>query len=157
MTGRVMTVEERLAGLGLILPETPRPAGAYVPAVSAGDLLFVSGQLPLVQGRLRWKGRVGEEVSLEEAKEAARTAAVNGLSVIKSMVGLDEVVRIVKVTGYVASASDFFDQPQVINGASDLLEQVFGRAGRHARAAVGVSSLPLGSPVEIEMIVQVKI
>jgi len=151
-----MTIEERLAELGLILPETPKPAGAYVPAASAGDLLFVSGQLPLIQGRLRWKGRVGEEVSLEEAKEAAGTAAVNGLSVIKSMVSLDEVVRIVKVTGYVASAPDFFDQPQVINGASELLEQVFGRAGRHARAAVGVSALPLGAPVEIEMIVQVK-
>jgi len=151
-----MTIEERLAELGLVLPETPKPAGAYVPAASAGDLLFVSGQLPLVQGRLRWKGRVGEEVSLEEAKEAAGTAAVNGLSVIKSMVSLDEVVRIVKLTGYVASAPDFFDQPQVINGASELLEQVFGRAGRHARAAVGVSALPLGAPVEIEMIVQVK-
>ncbi|MDY6851293.1 MAG: RidA family protein [Thermodesulfobacteriota bacterium] len=151
-----MTIKERLAQMGLTLPEAPNPVAAYAPSVRAGDLVFVSGQLPLVQGELTVRGRAGTEVSLDEAKKAAQIAALNCLSVVQTESGLDNIIRIVKLTGYVASGPDFFDQPQVVNGASELLQEVFGPAGRHARAAVGVSALPLGSPVEIEMIVQVK-
>lgn len=149
-----MNIESRLAQLGLTLPEAPSPLAAYVPAVRTGDLIFVSGQVPLIQGKLQFKGRCGDELMIEDAKEAARTAVLNALAVVKSQVPLDEVVRIVKVTGFVASTPDFFDHPQVVNGASELLVEIFGDAGRHSRAAVGVSALPLGAPVEIEMIVQ---
>lgn len=151
-----MTIKERLSQMGLTLPEAPDPVAAYAPSVRAGDLVFVSGQLPLVQGELTARGRAGTEVSLDEARKAAQTAALNCLSVVQAEAGLDNIIRIVKLTGYVASGPDFFDQPQVVNGASELLQEVFGSAGRHARAAVGVSALPLGSPVEIEMIVQVR-
>jgi enamine deaminase RidA (YjgF/YER057c/UK114 family) len=150
-----MSIEKRLAELEIILPEAPRPVAAYLPAVISGNLLFVSGQLCLVNGELLYKGKLGKEVSLEQGYAAARTAAINSLAIIKEELGsLDKVTRVVKVTGYVASDPDFYDQPKVINGASDILVEVFGVLGRHARAAVGVNSLPLNTPVEIEIIVE---
>lgn len=151
-----MSIDQRLAELGITLPEAPKPVAAYVPAVRTGNLLFVSGQLCLVNGELAYKGRVGEEVSPEQAYEAARIAAVNSLAIVNEELGsLDRVRMVVRVVGYVASATGFYGQPQVINGASELLAEVFGDRGRHARSAVGVSSLPLNTPVEIEIIVEV--
>ena len=151
-----MTPEERLKELGIELPETSRPLGAYVPAVRTGNLLFLSGMLPMKEGKLQRTGIVGGDISLAEAQEDSRTAAINAISVLKAQVGdLTNVLRCVKVTGYVASAPDFTEQPKVINAASELLFEVFGEQGRHARAAVGVSVLPLGSPVEIEFIFEV--
>ena len=150
-----MNVKERLSQLGLTLPEAPKPVAAYVPAVRNGDRVYVSGQLPFKDGELIAKGRVGEGLSLEEAKEGARVAALNGLAAASTVVNLNYVNRVIKLTGYVASGPDFFEQPQVINGASELIQDIFGEAGRHARAAVGVSALPLGAAVEVEMILQV--
>lgn len=151
-----MKPEARLQELGILLPDLPKPLGSYVPFVQTGSLVFLSGMLPFVNNKINPCGRVGEKVSLIEAAQAARTAAINGLAVLKSAVGsLDNVKRCVKITGYVASARDFTDQPKVVNGASDLLFEVFGDAGRHARAAVGVDILPLDSPVEIEFIFEV--
>jgi enamine deaminase RidA (YjgF/YER057c/UK114 family) len=150
-----MNAEKRLTELGIILPEAPRPLAAYIPAVSSGNLLFVSGQICLVNGELSHKGRVGREISLEQGYQAARTATINSLAIVKAELGsLDRVTRVVKVVGYVASDPDFHDQPKVINGASELLAEVFGDQGRHARSAVGVSSLPLNTPVEIEVILE---
>ncbi|MCL6580182.1 MAG: RidA family protein [Firmicutes bacterium] len=150
------SAEKKLRELGLDLPEVPKPVAAYVPAVRADRFVYVSGQLPLRDGRLTATGKVGAEVSPEEAKEAARLAAINALAALRSVVGsLDAVVRIVKVTGYVASAPGFTGQPGVVNGASELLKDVFGEAGAHARAAVGVAELPLGAPVEVELIAEV--
>ena len=151
------TPEERLAELGLTLPEVVPPLAAYVPAVRTGDHVYTSGQLPLVKGELSVTGKVGAEVSAEEAKEQARICAVNALAAIKALVGdLSQVVRIVKVVGFVASAPGFTGQPQVVNGASELLGEVLGEAGRHARSAVGVSVLPLDAPVEVEVIAEVR-
>ncbi|MEV7801517.1 RidA family protein [Microbispora sp. NPDC088329] len=151
------TPEERLAELGVTLPEVVPPLAAYVPAVRTGDHVYTSGQLPLVKGELGVTGKVGAEVSAEEAKEQARICAVNALAAIKALVGdLSQVVRIVKVVGYVASASGFTGQPQVLNGASELFGEVFGEAGRHARSAVGVAVLPLDAPVEVEVIAEVR-
>lgn len=151
-----VSIERRLAELGITLPEAPQPVASYIPAARAGNLLFVSGQLCLVNGELAYKGRVGEEVSLEQGYEAARIAAVNSLAIINRELGsLDKVGRVVRVVGYVASGAGFYGQPTVINGASDLLAEVFGEQGRHARSAVGVSSLPLNTPVEIEIIVEI--
>jgi len=151
-----MKPEDRLQELGIILPELPRPLGSYVPFVRTGNLIFISGMLPLVSGMLIASGRVGEKVSLDEAVQAARTAAINSLAVLKSAItSLDRMKRCVKITGYVASARNFTDQPKVINGASDLLFEVFGEAGRHARAAVGVHILPMDSPVELAFIFEV--
>lgn len=148
-----MTPEEKIAELGLTLPEAPKPVAAYVPAVRSGNLVFVSGQGPF---GMELRGKVGDKVSIEQAQEAARVTCLNGLAVIKGEVGeLSRVTRIVKLTVYVASAPDFGDQPQVANGASELLEQIFGEAGRHARAAVGVAELPFGIPVEIEFVAEV--
>jgi len=148
-------VEKRLKHLGYELPAVPRPAGSYVPAVRAGTLLFTAGQLPFKDGRLPYTGKVGENVSLEEAKEAARMCALNALAAIKAEVEtLENVHRVAKVAGYVASASGFNDQPEVINGASDLLGGLFGDKGLHVRTAVGVAELPLGAPVEIELTVE---
>jgi enamine deaminase RidA (YjgF/YER057c/UK114 family) len=145
--------EERLRKLGIDLPPAPEPLGSYVPAVRAGGLIYVSGMLPLRDGRLRKTGKVGADLTVEEAGEEARQAAVNALSILKAAVGsLDRVTRCVKVTGYVASAPGFAAQPSVLNAASDLMAEVFGEAGRHARVAVGVPVLPLDSPVEIEFI-----
>lgn len=152
------TPTERLAQLGLELPATPAPLAAYVPAVRSGDLVYTSGQLPMVDGALPKTGVVGDEavdVTPEEAAALARRCALNALAAVASVVDLDSVVRVVKVTGFVASAPGFTAQPVVVNGASELLGQVFGDAGRHARSAVGVSALPLGAPVEVEVVVQV--
>ena len=145
---------ERLAELGLTLPPVTPPLAAYVPAVQTGNHVYVSGQLPLVDGALIATGKVGAEVSADSAKELAARCALNGLAAIDALVGLDRVARIVKVVGFVASAPGFTEQPVVINGASELLGSVFGDAGRHARSAVGVAELPRNAPVEVEMIVE---
>lgn len=150
-----MAVADRLAELGLVLPAVATPAGSYVPAIASGDLVFTAGQLPFVDGVLARTGLLGAEVGVEEAADLAATAALNALAAVAGVLGgLDRVVRIVKVTGFVASAPGFTQQPAVINGASDLLVEVFGEHGRHARSAVGVAALPLGSPVEVELIAQ---
>ncbi|MBQ1121320.1 RidA family protein [Streptomyces smyrnaeus] len=147
--------EDKLAQLGLALPETATPAGAYVPAVQSGRYVYTAGQVPLVNGTLPTTGKVGAEVTPEEAKDLARTAALNALAAVKSVAGdLDRIARVVKVTGFVASAPDFTGQPGVINGASELLGEVLGAAGKHARSAVGVAVLPLDAPVEVEMQVE---
>ncbi len=149
-------VEGRLAGLGLKLPEVAAPLASYVPALRTGSYIYTSGQLPLVEGKLGVTGKVGAEVTPEEAKELARTCALNALAAVKSVVGdLDRVVRVVKVVGFVASASDFTGQPGVVNGASELLGEALGDAGVHARSAVGVAVLPLDAPVEVEIQVEV--
>jgi len=151
-----MTATERLAGLGLTLPAVAAPVAAYVPAVRTGDLVWTSGQLPFVDGALPVTGKVGAEVDAGRAHELARTCALNALAAIAAEVGdLDRVRRVVKVVGFVASAPGFFGQPGVVNGASELLGEVFGDAGRHARSAVGVAVLPLDSPVEVEVVVEV--
>ena len=149
-------VRERLAELGLTLPPVAAPLAAYVPAVRDGDLVYVSGQLPLVDGELLETGKVGADVTAERGAELARVCALNGLAAIDALGDIDAVARIVKVTGFVASAADFTGQPAVINGASELLGAVFGDAGRHARSAVGVSVLPKDAPVEVELIVRVQ-
>lgn len=147
--------ENRLRELGLELPAVPKPAGSYLPAVRAGAFLFTAGQLPFEDGELRLKGKVGDGVTSEEAQGAARLCALNALAAVAAEAGgLSNVRRIVKVTGFVASAPGFNGQPAVINGASDLLGEVFGDAGLHARSAVGVSELPLDAPVEVELIVE---
>jgi len=143
-----------LAELGIALPTVVAPLAAYVPAVRTGSLVFTAGQLPMTDGTLPVTGKVGAEVSVEQANALARTCALNGLAAIHALVGLDSVVRVVKVVGYVASTPDFTGQPAVVNGASELLGEVFGAAGAHARSAVGVASLPLDAPVEIELVVE---
>ena len=150
-----MTVADRLAELGLALPSVVPPVAAYVPAVRSGALVFTSGQLPMVDGQLAAVGKVGALVTPEQAKELARTCALNALAAIDALVGLDSVVRVVKVVGFVASVPEFTGQPAVVNGASELLGEVFGDAGAHARSAVGVAALPLDAPVEVELIVEV--
>ena len=150
-----MSFEQRLTELGLSLPETPRPVANYVPAVMTGKLVYSSGQTPTVDGRLTIQGKLGREVSIEEGQQAARVAVLNCLAAIRSVIGsLDEIARVVKMTGYVASAEGFHAQPQVVNGASLLLEEIFGASGKHARAALGLAELPGGAPVEIELIVE---
>jgi len=144
-----------LASLGLELPLVSSPKGAYTPAVRAGGLVFVSGQIPLTEGRLTEVGRVGAEVSPERARELSRQCALAALAAVDSVVGLDRVTRVVKVVGYVASADGFTAQPQVVDGAGELLVEIFGEAGRHARTAVGVGEGPLRAPVEIELLVEV--
>ena len=147
---------QRLADLGLSLPAAPAPLAAYVSAVRFEDLVYTAGQLPLVSGTLRAVGKVGSEVTVDEAVECARIAALNGLAAVAELTGdLDVITRIVKVVVYVASASGFTDQPVVANGASGLLREIFGEAGRHARSAVGVAVLPLDAPVEVELVVAV--
>lgn len=144
-----------MAELGLRLLEPPRPVASYLPAVLSDGYVYVSGQLPFVKGQLTYTGKVGKEVALEQAYEAAGVCALNCLAAAKAVLGsLDRVERVVKVTGYVASAPGFNRQPQVVNGASDLLVKIFGEAGRHSRAAVGVFELPLDAPVEVEMILK---
>ncbi len=150
-----MTVSERLAELGIELPEVVTPLAAYVPAVRTGNLVYTSGQLPMVAGTLPQSGKVGADVSQEDAKDLARICALNGLAAVHSLVGIDAVTRVVKVVGFVASAPGFNGQPGVVNGASQLFGEVFGDAGAHARSAVGVSELPLDAPVEVEIIVEV--
>ena len=147
--------QERMQELGLELPQVPRPAGSYVPAVRTGNLVFTAGQVSFEDGEIRVTGKVGDAVSLEEAQHAARLCALNALAAAASEAGgLDRISRIIKVVGYVASAPGFNGQPQVVNGASDLLGEIFGENGHHARSAVGVVELPLGVPVEVEMIVE---
>ncbi|MCI4674387.1 RidA family protein [Candidatus Mycolicibacterium alkanivorans] len=150
-----MSASARLAELGLTLPTVVKPLGAYVPAVRTGNLVFTAGQLPLEAGALSQAGKVGTDVTLEAAKAAARVCALNALAAVDSLVGIDTVTRVVKLVGFVASAPGFNGQPGVVNGASELLGEVFGEAGAHARAAVGVSELPLDAPVEVELIVEV--
>ena len=145
----------RLAELGLELPSVTPPLAAYVPAVRTGNHVYVSGQVPMADGKLLATGKVGAEVTPEQAKELAARCALNGLAAVDALVGLEQVVRVVKVVGFVASAEGFTGQPAVINGASEFLGEVLGEAGKHARSAVGVAELPLGAPVEVEMIVEV--
>jgi len=149
-------VEDRLAELGRVLPGVAAPVAAYVPAVRSGSYVFTSGQLPMVDGSLAATGKVGAEVSAEDAKQLAATCALNALAAIKAEIGdLDRVRRIVKLVGFVASVPDFTGQPGVVNGASELLGEVFGEKGVHARSAVGVAVLPLDAPVEVELIVEI--
>jgi len=148
-------VTARLAELGIELPPVAAPVAAYLPAVRTGSLVYTSGQLPTVGGTLPATGRVGAEVSAEDAAGYARTCALNALAAVHALVGIDSVVRVVKLVGFVVSAPGFGGQPAVVNGASELLGQLFGEAGRHARSAVGVAELPLNAPVEIELIVEV--
>jgi enamine deaminase RidA (YjgF/YER057c/UK114 family) len=151
-----VTPEQKLADLGLTLPEVVPPLAAYVPAVRTGDLVYTSGQVPMVDGKPARTGKLGAELTADEGKEMARICALNALAVLKSELGdLGRVVRVVKAVVFVASAPDFTGHPQVANGASELLGEVFGEAGRHARSAVGVAALPLDSPVEVELIVEV--
>ena len=144
----------KLAELGLKLPQVVAPLAAYVPAVQSGNYVYVSGQLPMVEGKLPLVGKVGAEVSVEQGTELARVCALNALAAIEALVGLGKVGKIVKLTGFVASAPGFTGQPAVINGASNLFGEVFGEQGRHARSAVGVAELPLNAPVEVEVIVE---
>jgi enamine deaminase RidA (YjgF/YER057c/UK114 family) len=146
----------RLAELGLTLPQPATPAGVYVPAVRSGNAVYVSGQIPVADGTLLATGLVGAEVTPERAKELAARCALNALAALDHLVGLAAVARILKVTGFVASAPGFTGQPGVINGASELLVNVLGEAGRHARSAIGVAALPLGAPVEVELIAEVR-
>ena len=145
----------RLKELGLELPAVVAPVAAYVPAVRTGNLVFTSGQLPMVDGAIAQVGLVGGPVTPEQAKELARTCALNVLAALDALVGLDSVVRVVKVVGFVASAPGFTGQPGVVNGASELFGEVFGEAGVHARSSVGVAILPLNAPVEVEVVVEV--
>jgi enamine deaminase RidA (YjgF/YER057c/UK114 family) len=152
-----MTVEERLAGLNLALPEPPKPVGNYLPAARIGNLVFTSGQTARINGVRRYVGTVGKEVTPEEAYLSARDAALNCLACVKQAVGsLDRVKRVVKVLGFVNCVEGYDQQPAAINGASDLLERLFGEAGRHARSAVGLRALPSNVSVELELIVEVK-
>ncbi|WP_406813785.1 RidA family protein [Mycobacterium sp. M23085] len=150
-----MSTSDRLGQLGLALPEVVAPLASYVPAVRTGNLIYTAGQLPMQDGKLLATGKVGARVSPDEGKALARTCALNALAAIDSLVGIDAVTRVVKVVGFVASAPGFNGQPSVINGASELLGDVFGERGAHARSAVGVSELPLDAPVEVELIVEV--
>lgn len=150
-------IDDLLAELSITLTDPPAPAGAYVPAIVDGDHVLTSGQLPLVDGALPTTGHVGAEVDPEVAKDLARTCAINAIAAIRSVIGdLDRIEQVVKVVGFVSSAPDFTGQPGVINGASELLGEVFGAAGEHARSAVGVAALPLGAPVEVEVTVRVR-
>lgn len=150
------TATERLAALGIAVPEVVPPVAAYVPAVVTGRYVYTSGQLPMRDGAMLAEGLVGSDVDAEVAKDCARQSAINALAAAQSVIGsLDRVTRVVKVVGFVASASGFTGQPGVINGASELLQDVFGDLGRHARSAVGVAALPLNAPVEVEMVLEV--
>jgi enamine deaminase RidA (YjgF/YER057c/UK114 family) len=145
-----------MAELGIRLPPVSAPVAAYVPAVRSGSFVFTSGQLPFVDGGLRRTGKVGGSVDAEDAAADAKVCALNALAAIDDLVGLDSIVRVVKVVGFVASVEGFTGQPRVVNGASELLGRIFGEAGQHARSAVGVAELPLGAPVEVELTVEVR-
>jgi enamine deaminase RidA (YjgF/YER057c/UK114 family) len=149
-------IEQRIIDLGFVLPETAKPLAAYIPAVQSGNLVFTSGQLPMIEGSLAETGKVGGSVSPERAKELATVCALNALAAVKTVIGdLDKIKRVVKVVGFVSSVPEFSGQPAVVNGASEFLGEVFGDKGIHARSAVGVAVLPLDAPVEIELIVEV--
>jgi enamine deaminase RidA (YjgF/YER057c/UK114 family) len=149
------SAKARLKELGIELPEVAKPLASYVPAVRSGNLVYTSGQLPTQAGKLAATGKVGADVTAEQGKEFARICALNALAAVDSLVGVDAVTQVVKVVGFVASAPGFNGQPGVINGASDLLAEVFGDHGSHARSAVGVAELPLDAPVEVELVVEV--
>jgi enamine deaminase RidA (YjgF/YER057c/UK114 family) len=150
-------IESSLANLGLILPETPKPVAAYIPAKQAGKLVFTAGQLPMVKGELISKGLLGQDVEIEEANKAARICTLNALAAIKGVIGdLDRIKQVVRVVGYVASIPTFSQQPAVVNGASELLLEIFGDTGKHARSAVGMAVLPMNASVEIELTVEVE-
>ena len=151
-----MTASARLGELGIALPQVMAPLASYVPAVRTGNLVFTSGQVPVEDGKLARSGKVGADISPEEGKALARICVLNALAAVDSLVGIDAVTRVVKVVGFVASAPGFNGQPSVVNGASELLAEVFGDDGSHARSAVGVAELPLGAPVEVELIVEVR-
>ena len=149
-------IEEKLKLLKIILPIPPKPIGSYVPVAIIGKTAYVSGQIPIRDGILKYKGKVPKEQSVEESQEAAKLCIINGLAQLKSQLGnLDRITRIIKISGYVNSAPDFKDQPLILNAASDLLYEIFGESGRHSRLAVGVNSLPLDSTVELDMIVEI--
>jgi len=150
-----MRIEKRLEELGIKLPEAPKPVAAYIPALKSGGLLYTAGQIPLAGGVLQFKGKVGQDLSLEEGYQAARLCTINGLAAAKGVLGdLDQIKRVVKVVVYVNSAPGFDQQPKVANGASELLQAIFGEAGQHVRSAVGVSELPLGAAVEVELVLE---
>ena len=150
-------VEEKMKELGITLPETVKPLAAYIPAIRTGDYVYTSGQVPFSGGELKYSGKIGFDLSIEEGQKAAELCALNGLSAIKSEIGdLNNIEQIVKVTVFVNSADGFTDQPKVANGASEFLGKIFGDAGKHVRSAVGVNELPVNSAVEVEMIVKVK-
>lgn len=152
-----MKIRQRLVELGLELPPLPQPRGAYIPGIQVGEFIWTSGQLPLVGGELRYRGKLGVNLSVAEGCEAARLCVLNCLSVVEHIAGtLDAVERIVRLVGFVASGEGFTEQAQVLNGASELLSALFGEKGKHARCAVGVQELPLGAPVEIELLVRVR-
>ncbi len=152
-----MKIEHKMKELGLILPEVPKPVAEYIPAKKIGDLVFTSGQGPIKDGKFIYVGKIGGEVSLKEGYESAKICAINCLAAIKSVIGsLDKIDEIVKVKGYVNSTSDFYRQPEVVNGASELIVKIFGEKGKHTRSALGTSVLPGNIPVELEMIVKVK-
>lgn len=151
-----MSFEQTLAELGLTLPPTPKPVATYIPAVRSGNLLFLSGVLPVRDGTLVLEGKVGKELSVEQGYDASKIALLNALAIARGELGsLDRVRRVVRMVGYVASAEGFVQQPAVVNGASDLLVKIFGEAGRHARVALGAAELPLRAPVELELIFEV--
>src|SRR5512135_3494790 len=144
-------IDEKLVALNITLPTPPKPAGSYIPVVKTGNLVFVSGQIPMKDGQVQFKGQVPSSISVEEAQKAARLCIINVLAQLKSELGtLDKISRIVRVSGFVNSSQEFFEQPKIINAASDLLFEIFGEKGKHARIAVGVASLPLNSAVEID-------
>jgi enamine deaminase RidA (YjgF/YER057c/UK114 family) len=152
-----MSFEHRLKELGIVLPEVAAPVAAYIQAVQVDKLVYTSGQIPFVKGQLIYKGVVGKDLTLEEGYEAARVCVLNALASVKSLAGsIDNIERIIRLTGYVNSVDGFTDQPKVMNGASEILLQIFGEEGRHARSAIGVNTLPLGAAVEVELIVKLK-
>jgi enamine deaminase RidA (YjgF/YER057c/UK114 family) len=149
-------IEKRLKELGIIIPNAPKPAGSYIPVVLTGKLAFVSGQIPIKDGQIVYQGKVGTTQSIDNAKEAAKLCIINGLAQIETYCGtLDNLEKIIKISGFVNSTKDFTEHPKVINAASDLLMKIFGEKGRHSRIAIGVSSLPLNATVEIDMIVEI--
>ena len=149
-------IEEKIVALGITLPNPPKPAGSYIPVVRTGNLVFVSGQIPISDGKVLYSGKVTKDLSIEDAQKAARLCVINALAQLKSEFGnLDKISKIVRVSGFVNSPSEFTEQPKVINGASDLLFEIFEKKGQHARIAIGVSSLPLNSAVEVDMIVEI--
>lgn len=151
-----MSYEEQLKELGIELPQAPKPVATYIPAVRAGNLLFLSGVLPMQNGQLAFTGKLGRDLTVEQGMQAAKMALLNALAIAKQELGtLDRITRVVKVVGHVASAEGFTDQPQVLNGASDLLVEIFGDAGRHARVAIGAAELPRRAAVELEVILAV--
>jgi enamine deaminase RidA (YjgF/YER057c/UK114 family) len=149
-------IEEKILELGYQLPEAPKPVAAYLPALKVDNLIFTAGQIPSIKGELKYKGKLGKDIMIDEGRKAAETCALNCLAAVKGITGdLDKIEQIVKLTVFVNSTESFINQPQVANGASELLEKIFGEKGRHARSAVGVSELPLDASVEIEMIVKI--